>query len=95
MHEIPHIAFVEARERVESLSMFIRRHAEAVDGRARAELNAQADVVDRWAAWLAERVRLDSATEIDLVGLISEIAGAGSQALQVLGGRPARNERWG
>lgn len=52
-------------------------------------------MVVRWTLWLAERDHLGMAAESELVRLLFEIAGAGCQAVQVLGGRLARNESWG
>lgn len=96
MSDAQSATLADARAAVEGLIHFIREHAEAVKGDAQAELNREAAVVERWRAWLSERNELRGATEAQLVQMLCEIAGAGCQSLQILGGYLARNEEeWG
>ena len=96
MSDAQSATLVDARTAVERLIHFIREHAEAVKGGARAELNQEAAVVERWQAWLSARNELRVATEAELVQMLCEIAGAGYHSLQILGGYLAGNEEeWG
>lgn len=85
---------------LERLAYFIGSHSKAVDGDDRVQLRDLSDGVLKRHRQLAaviasgpNAVMQFSFTE--LVGVLEEVATAGTCSLQILGGRLARNEGWG
>src|SRR5690348_8738666 len=90
----------DANHWLDILAEMIEKHAEAVDGRDRAELRElsvqtarRRDAIGAVIAAGPEAVRELGA--VDVTDILEDIAMAGAVALQILGGRLARNEGWG
>ena len=80
---------------IDGLLEMLRQHADAVDGRDRKQLVDEAARLNYWRGWLDARADESAMRQEELVTLVEVVASAGCVALQVLGGRLARNEPWG